>query len=212
MTDCQLYLITPPQIDLAHFVPTLEATLSAAEAASVPVACLQLRLKDVGDAAILAAAKAIKPVVEAAEIGFILNDRADLAKRAGADGVHLGQSDGTVKEARAILGDEADIGVTCHDSRHLAMIAAEQGADYVAFGAFYPTTTKETEYHPDPEILAAWSMMTLVPCVAIGGITPGNAKPLVDAGADYIAVSSAIWNDPRGASVAIQDFAWLQTP
>lgn len=206
MADCALYLITPPQIELEAFLPQLDAALAAAPGAGVEIACLQLRLKDVPDAEVLAAAKAIKPVLAAHGAALIINDSAELAKRAGADGVHLGQADGSVKAARALLGDDADIGVTCHDSRHLAMIAAEQGADYVAFGAFFPTSTKETAHRPDPEILTAWSMMTTMPCVAIGGITPQNAKPLIEAGADYLAVSAGVWANPGGPAKAVEEF------
>lgn len=207
MTDCALYLITPPAFELATFLPQLEAALAAGREHGVQIACLQLRMKDAPDTDILAAAAALKPVLADHDAALIINDRADLAKKAGADGVHLGQTDGSVKEARRLLGDDADIGVTCHDSRHLAMIAAEQGADYVAFGAFYPTETKETEFHATPEILEDWSMMTVVPCVAIGGITPQNAEPLVAAGADYLAISSGVWSHPAGPAQAIAEFA-----
>ncbi|MGV6820082.1 MAG: thiamine phosphate synthase [Parvularcula sp.] len=207
MEDCQLYLITPPALDLAAFEKSLIAALAAAEKNKVGIACLQLRLKNVPDAEIIAAARRLRPILANHGVALLVNDRADLAKAAGADGVHLGQTDGTVKAARALLGEKADIGVTCHDSRHLAMLAAEQGADYVAFGAFYPSTTKATDHHPDPEILTIWTEMTTVPCVAIGGITPANAGPLVRAGADYLAVSASVWADLRGPAAAIADFA-----
>ena len=209
---CALYLITPPTFDVGPFCGDLEAVLEAAQTASVEVACLQLRLKDVPDAEVLAAASALKPILAAHEVALIINDRADLAAKAGADGVHLGQTDGSVAEARALLGADADIGVTCHDSRHLAIEAAEAGADYVAFGAFFPTPTKATTHRPDPEILRAWSQMTTVPCVAIGGITPQNAAPLVAAGADYLAVSSSIWAHPQGPGEAIGEFAGVLLP
>lgn len=179
----------------------------AGQETGLPIACLQLRLKGVRDEEILTTAEALKPVLSKYDTPLILNDRADLAKKAGASGVHLGQEDGSVREARALLGPDADIGVTCHDSRHLAMEAAEEGADYVAFGAFFPTKTKETLHRPDPEILVAWSQMTTVPCVAIGGITPQNARVLIEAGADYLAVSGAIWSHPEGAGAAVNDFA-----
>lgn len=204
---CPLYLISPSHIDLTTFPDMLTETLTAAKEVGVEVACFQLRLKDVPDADILAAAEAIKPILQVHHVAFIMNDRADLAKKAGADGVHLGQDDGSVPEARQLLGADLDIGVTCHDSRHLAMIAAEEGADYVAFGAFFPTSTKEVFHRSDPEILTAWSQMTTMPCVAIGGITPANARILVEAGADYLAVSSAIWGHPDGPSAGIKAFA-----
>lgn len=212
MTDCALYLITPPKLDLAEYIPQLEAALMAGAETGAEIACLQLRLKDVPDKDVLAAAAALKPLLDDHDVALILNDRADLAKKAGADGVHLGQEDGSIEEARRLLSDDADIGVTCHDSRHLAMIAAEAGADYVAFGAFFPTVTKDVSHHPDPEILVAWSQMTVVPCVAIGGITPENGKALVDAGADYLAVSGGVWNHPGGPAKAVHDFAEILRP
>jgi thiamine-phosphate pyrophosphorylase len=135
------------------------------------------------------------------EVAFIVNDDMSLAKRIGADGVHLGQGDGDPRDARAMLGPTAQIGVTCHDSRHLAMEAGEAGADYVAFGAFYPTSTKETHHQPDPAILSWWATMFELPSVAIGGITPANAAPLVKAGADFLAVSNAVWGGDEVAAV-----------
>ena len=200
---CQLYLISPPVI-APDFADTLAAALDAG-----PVAAFQLRLKDASDDEIRAAARALMPVCAAHDVAFILNDRMDLAAELGADGVHLGQGDGDPREARRLLGPSGQIGVTCHDSRHLAMEAGEAGVDYVAFGAFYPTTTKEVSHRPDPSILAWWSTLFEIPCVAIGGITPDNAKPLIDAGADFIAVSSAVWSDPKGAAHAIRRFAEL---
>ena len=146
-------------------------------------------------------AEPLQRICSDADVAFIVNDSMNLAKRLGADGVHLGQQDGSVQEARALLGPGAQIGVTCHDSRHLAMEAGEAGADYVAFGAFYPTTTKPSLYRPDPPILSWWSSLFEIPCVAIGGITPGNAKPLVDAGADFLAVCQAVWGAPEPAKL-----------
>ena len=135
------------------------------------------------------------------DVAFIVNDSISLAKRIGADGVHLGQSDGDPAEARQRLGREAQIGVTCHASRHLAMEAGEAGADYVAFGAFFPTTTKKVEHRAEPEILSWWQSLFELPCVAIGGITPANCGPLVKAGADFLAVSAAVWNGDEAAAV-----------
>jgi len=197
---CQLYLISPPAID-AGFVDRLAAALDAG-----PIAAFQLRLKGLDDHAIAAAAPALQRVCSDREVAFIVNDSISLAKRLGADGVHLGQEDGDPREARQILGRDTQIGVTCHDSRHLAMEAGEAGADYVAFGAFYPTSTKETRHCPDPSILGWWTTLFTLPCVAIGGITPANAAPLVAAGADFLAVSGAVWNDPAGEAAAIRAF------
>jgi thiamine-phosphate pyrophosphorylase len=129
-----------------------------------------------------------------------------LAKRLGADGVHLGQEDGDPRDARALLGPQAQIGVTCHDSRHLAMEAGEAGADYVAFGSFFPTTTKAVKHRPDPSILGWWTTLFEPPCVAIGGITPANAAPLVAAGADFLAVCGAVWGAAEGEAAAVRAF------
>ena len=198
---CQLYLVSPPAIIVADFVESLKAALDGG-----PVAAFQLRLKDVPDADILRACDALLPVCRAADVAFILNDRADLAKVCGADGVHLGQSDGTIAEARALLGKDAQIGRTCHDSRHLAMEAGEQGADYVAFGAFHETTTKPSHYRPEPSILAWWTTISQLPCVAIGGIFPDNAAPLIAAGADFIAAVRAVWDHPQGPGAGVRAF------
>ena len=199
---CRLYLITPPAIDdLAAFAGELDAALAAGD-----VAALQIRLKPADDAAILAAVEALGPVARARGVAVLLNDRPDLAARSGCDGVHIGQSDASLAEARRIMGRDAMIGVTCHDSRELAMDAAEAGADYVAFGAFFATSTKETAHRPDPEILTIWQETVEIPCVAIGGITPANAGDLARAGADFVAVSSAVWNDPEGPAAAVQAF------
>ena len=199
---CRLYLITPPAIaDLGAFAGELDAALSAGD-----VAALQIRLKPADDAAILAAVAALAPVARAHGVAVILNDQPDLAARSGCDGVHLGQSDAGLAEARRLLGPDAMIGVTCHDSRELAMDAAEAGADYVAFGAFFPTATKETIHRPDPEILTIWQETVEVPCVAIGGITPDNAGELARAGADFVAVSAAVWSHPEGPAEAVRAF------
>ena len=198
---CQLYVISPAQIELPAFTDSLKAALDGG-----PVAAFQLRLKDVGDDEVLRACEALLPVCQAHDVAFILNDRADLAKRAGADGVHLGQGDGSIAEARTLLGAGAQIGRTCHDSRHLAMEAGEQGADYVAFGAFYDTTTKPSHYRPTPDILSWWITLSQLPCVAIGGIFPHNAAPLVEAGADFIAVVRAVWEHEGGPGAGVKAF------
>ena len=202
MSDCRLYLITPPKIeDPPAFAATLAAALEAGD-----VAALQLRLKGISDVAVLRAAEILRPIAQDRGVAFIMNDRPDLALRAGCDGVHVGQEDAPYDEARAALGPERIVGVTCHDSRHLAIEAAERGADYIAFGAFYPTTTKEPKTRADPEILRWWSEMMTTPCVAIGGITVENAAPLVEAGADFLAVSSGVWDYPAGPAAAVRAF------
>jgi len=200
---CQLYLISPPSID-AHFAGRLAAAADAG-----PVAAFQLRLKGIDEHAIARLAEPLQRICADRDIAFIVNDSMGLAKRLGADGVHLGQGDGDPRDARAMLGPNAQIGVTCHDSRHLAMEAGEAGADYVAFGAFYPTSTKEVSHQPDPSILGWWTTLFELPCVAIGGITPANAAPLVAAGADFLAVCNAVWNAEGGEAAAVKAFAAL---
>ena len=191
---CELYLISPQEVG-GEFPDLLRAALSAG-----PVAAFQLRVKDIDEHQLARLAEPLQRICGDADTAFIVNDSVALAKRLGADGVHLGQGDGDAREARDLLGPAVQIGVTCHDSRHLAMEAGEKGADYVAFGAFYPTTTKPSQYRPDPRLLSWWSSLFEVPCVAIGGITPTNAAPLIAAGADFIAVCNAVWGSGDPAS------------
>jgi thiamine-phosphate pyrophosphorylase len=198
---CRLYLVTPPKFERRAFADLLRRALDGGDVASV-----QLRLKDAGDDDIIRAIEALKPVAEKRDVAFILNDRPDLAAATGCDGVHVGQEDASYEEARAIVGRDAIVGVTCHDSMHLAMEAAEQGADYVAFGAFFPTRTKEAKHHATMELLSDWSTAMVVPCVAIGGITPENCGPLVAAGADFLAVVSAVWDARDGPDGAVRRF------
>jgi len=199
---CRLYLITPPALgDLKIFATTLDEALNAGD-----VGAVQLRLKDVSDEAIAAAVEVLLPVTTRRDVALILNDRPDLAAQLGCDGVHIGQSDGPYEVARRAVGPGRIVGVTCHDSRDLAMAAAEAGADYVAFGAFFPTTTKATVHRPELEILEIWQENMLTPCVAIGGITVENCGPLVAAGADFLAVSSGVWDFPDGAPAAVAAF------
>ena len=198
--DCRLYLITPPKIaDLPAFLTALEEALSAGD-----VAALQVRLKAAPDAEIERVTRAVLPVAHAHDVAVILNDRPDLAARLGCDGVHVGQDDASYAEARRIVGKTRMVGVTCHDSRHLAMEAAEAGADYVAFGAFFPTTTKDATTRADPEILTIWQETMQTPCVAIGGITADNAAILAAAGADFLAVSAGVWSHGEGPAAAVK--------
>lgn len=192
---CQLYLISPLEVG-GGFPDRLARALDAG-----PVAAFQFRVKGVDQHAAAKLAEPLQRLCAEREVAFIVNDSISLARRLGADGVHLGQSDGDPREARDVLGGDAQIGVTCHDSRHLAMAAGEAGADYVAFGAFYPTTTKPSDYRPDPSILSWWATLFEIPSVAIGGITPANARPLVDAGADFVAVCNAVWGGDEAAAV-----------
>ncbi len=196
----QLYLISPLGVG-GDFPARLEEALAAG-----PIGAFQFRVKGFDQHEAAALAEPLQQICAAHEVAFIVNDDMALAKRLGADGVHLGQGDGDPREARRLLGPSAQIGVTCHDSRHLAMEAGEAGADYVAFGAFFPTSTKETRHRPDPSILSWWSRLFELPCVAIGGITPENGRVLVDAGADFLAVCGSVWNHPGGPAAAVKAF------
>jgi thiamine-phosphate pyrophosphorylase len=197
---CQLYLISPVTW-VPNFADQLKAALDGG-----PVAAFQLRLKQASDEEVLRAAEQLMPICASADVAFILNDRMDLAKACGADGVHLGQGDGDPREARRLLGPSTQIGVTCHDSRHLAMGAGEAGADYVAFGAFFPTSTKDVLHRPDPSILGWWTTLFELPCVAIGGITPENGRVLVEAGADFLAACNSVWTHSQGPGAAVAAF------
>ncbi len=197
---CQLYLITPPVIsDIPAFARELEAALTAGD-----IAAFQIRLKDASDYEIIEITKTIAPIAQNLGVAVLMNDRVSLVKSLKLDGAHIGQSDMSLKDARKMLGPEAMIGVTCHNSRHLAMEACEGGADYVAFGAFYPTTTKAVEHMAELETLSIWQETMEIPCVAIGGITAENAAEVVAAGADFIAVSGAVWNHPQGAAAGVK--------
>ncbi len=207
--SCRLYLITPPNLD-GEALPAFADALAEALAAGA-VACLQIRLKGADDAPapddeIRRVTETLLPVARAHDVAVIMNDRPDLAAELGCDGVHVGQQDVTYEDARRTVGADAIVGVTCHDSRHLAMVAAEAGADYVAFGAFYPTTTKSPKASARPDLLRWWSELMEVPCVAIGGITAENCPPLVAAGADFLAVSAGVWNHPDGPGAAVGEF------
>ena len=197
MPDCRLYLITPATLP-PGFADTLAAALDAGDVAS-----LQLRLKDATPDTVARAVEALMPVAHARDVAFLLNDDAALAARLGCDGAHLGQSDGNHAGARMLL-DQKILGITCHASRHLAMRAGEIGADYVAFGAFFPTATKATEHVAGLDLLEWWAEVMEIPAVAIGGITAENCAPLVRAGADFLAVVGAIWGHPEGAAAGVK--------
>jgi thiamine-phosphate pyrophosphorylase len=201
---CRLYLVTPPKLEPRAFAEELKRALGAGD-----VACLQLRMKDIGDDEIARAVETLMPIARKHDVAFILNDRPGLAARLGCDGVHVGQQDARYDEARAAMGRERVVGVTCHGSKDLAFDAGEAGADYVAFGAFFPTATKEVQFRADIELLAWWSQFMTVPVVAIGGITIDNAPALVEAGADFLAVSSGVWNYSDGPDTAVRKFIEL---
>lgn len=197
----RLYLITPPAFDPPVFARSLAEALDGGD-----VACVQLRLKPADDDTVRRAADVLRPIAQECGAAFLINDRADLALACGCDGVHVGQEDTPYDAARRLLGPDRIVGVTCHASRDLALEAAEKGADYVAFGAFFPTPTKIAKGKADPELLHWWSAATTVPCVGIGGITPANCGPLVKAGADFLAVVAAVWDHPQGPGVAVKTF------
>jgi thiamine-phosphate pyrophosphorylase len=199
---CRLYLISPERIEHPSiFAGELRAALAGGD-----VAAFQLRLKDVDDAAIARAADTLRPICQQRDVAFIMNDRPDLAAKLDCDGVHVGQEDMSCAEARRIVGPDLQVGVTVQASRHLAMEAAEAGADYVAFGAFFPSTTKAVATPADLGIIEWWSGLMEVPCVAIGGITVGNAAPVIAAGADFLAVAGGVWNHPEGPEAAVRAF------
>jgi thiamine-phosphate pyrophosphorylase len=197
----RLYLITPPALDPDWFAKALEEALAGGDVAS-----LQLRLKEVDDDTVRRAAKRLKPIAQERGVAFIMNDRPDLAAELDCDGVHVGDEDMPYAEARRLLGPDRVVGVTCGASRDRAITAAEAGADYVAFGAFFPSTTKAAKHHAHAELLRDWSETTVVPCCAIGGITQQNCGPLVEAGADFLAVIGAIWSHPNGPRAAVREF------
>jgi len=206
MTDtCQIYLLTPPVIeDVSAFCETLKATLAAA-----PVACLQIRLKELDNSALVQAGQAITAVCHAAGVEVIVNDSPELVADIGADGAHIGQEDMDYFSSRELLGGDAILGVTCHNSKELAFAAAKAGADYVAFGAFFDTPTKTPKTRAELEILSWWHEAVEIPSVAIGGITVENAEAVIAAGADFIAVSSGVWSHPDGPAAAVSRLSQL---
>lgn len=207
---CRLYLVTPPEVpDIAAFTHSLEEALDGGD-----VACLQIRLKSrdgvpAPDKHILALGRHIVPRAQDRGVAVLINDRPDLAVELGADGVHVGQNDMPYAQARKLVGPSGIIGVTCHNSRHLALEAGDAGADYIAFGAFHPTDTKDASTKAECDLLTWWQEMVEIPCIAIGGVTPENARPLVEAGADFLAVSAGVWKHAKGPGEAVLAFNTL---
>jgi thiamine-phosphate pyrophosphorylase len=197
--ECRLYLITPAAFAPDAFRDVLAAALDADD-----VAAVQVRLKDADEDTVRRAIDVLRPVVQSRDVALLLNDRPDLAVQTGCDGAHVGQTDMQAREARRVLGPDLMLGVTCHASRDLAMGAGEDGADYIAFGAFFPSVTKDTQGGADPDILTWWSELMELPSVAIGGITAENCAPLVRAGADFLAISAGVWAHPDGPAAAVR--------
>ncbi|EHD14591.1 thiamine-phosphate pyrophosphorylase [Commensalibacter intestini A911] len=197
MNPCELYLLTPPSLDPFKFKPLLIKALDAG-----PVAAVQLRLKDVSDDEIRKAIDILRPVVQDHDIAFILNDRPDLAKECGCDGAHIDMADTPIELVRAQLGDDLQLGVSCYDSRDIAMKAGEKGADYITFGPFFPS--KDTNIRAPVDLLSWWFEMMEIPVVATGGITAENCKPLVKAGTDFLSVSGAVWNHTGGPTQGVK--------
>ncbi len=201
--NCKLYLLTPAKIEPVSFAETLQRTIDAAPEI---IGAVQLRLKDVEDDDFMRAAEVLMPVCHSFDLPLIINDRPEIALDSGADGVHIGQDDTSYDRCYQMLGDDAIIGVTCHASRDMAIEAGDKGADYVAFGAFFPSNSKETKHHADADLLEFWSHMTIVPCVAIGGITAENCAPLVENGANYLAVIGSVWDHKDGPEAGVRAF------
>ncbi len=196
--DCRLYLLTPPRLP-ADFPTVLAEALDAGD-----VAALQLRLKNVPDDEICRAVDLVRPIAQSRGVALILNDRPDLAVAAGCDGAHVGADDAAPALARKMLGAKLQLGVSCYDSRDLALTAGEAGADYVAFGAFFPSGTKDTGRRAGLDLLNWWSEIMELPVVAIGGVTAENCGPIVRAGANFLAVTAAVWSHPEGPAAGVR--------
>ena len=184
-----LYLITPDDTDTARLLARTAPLLAEG------VAWLQYRNKAAGDALRHEQASALQSLCASAGVPLVINDDVSLAKSVGAAGVHLGEDDGDIAAARALLGGQAIVGTSCYDQLPLAQRAVTAGASYVAFGAFFPTRSKTGTRQASVELLEEAAPLG-VPRVAIGGITPDNATSLIDAGADLVAVISCIYDAP----------------
>jgi len=202
MTVNGLYAITPDCADTTDLLRRARLALSGG------ARVLQYRNKSADAALRLAQATALRELTREFAATFIVNDDAHLASRVDADGVHLGATDGELKAARAMLGKHKIIGVSCYNRAALARAAVDAGADYVAFGAFFSSTVKPDAATADIELLHQVRAEFDLPLVAIGGITAQNAAPLVDAGADALAVISAVF-DAADIQAAAQDFSRL---
>jgi len=201
--DRFIYLISPEAITTPAELDAFAGALEEAVATGL-AAAFQLRLKNVSDAWIGEVTKRLLPICQAHDVAFIMNDRPDLAVKLGCDGVHVSPDDADFAKVRDIIGDELIFGATCRASRDLAFEAGEAGADYVAFGAFYPTKTKDAKSRTSPEILEWWSGIAELPSCAIGGINASNCRVLMQAGADYLAVVSAVWDHADGPAAGVR--------
>jgi thiamine-phosphate pyrophosphorylase len=196
---CRLYVITPETFDLHPFADSLAGALDAGD-----VAAVQLRLKNAPDGVWKRAIDALRPVCQSRRVELLLNDRADLVAAAGCDGAHVGQEDMPAREARRLMGSGRTLGVTCKSSHDLADRAVQDGASYVAFGAFFPSTSKQVTNLADPEVLRRWAQRSQVPSCAIGGITAANLAPLVSAGANLLAIIGGVWSHPDGPAAGVR--------
>lgn len=196
----QIYLISPPQIELKDFSLKLENALKTGFVPS-----FQLRLKNYSPSEIKKISQEIKKICDENNCLFLLNDFYEIALEVGASGVHVGIDDKKISQIRQNSPKNFVIGASCYDSKHLAMEAGEQGADYISFGAFFETQTKISRGKPTVEILNWASEILNLPIVAIGGINDKNCVELVKNGADFLAVISYVWQHPEGVEVAIKN-------
>ena len=200
-----VYLITPDEADTARLLARVAPLLAAG------ATWLQYRNKGADPALCNAQARALQALCAAQGVPLIINDDVALAKAVGAAGVHLGEDDGDIAAARALLGRAALIGASCYDQLALAEDAVAAGADHVAFGAFFPSRSKATTRRAHPGLLRQSAALG-VPRVAIGGLTPDNAGPLVAAGADLLAVISGVFDAPDPVATLHAYLACFQDP
>ena len=197
-----IYLISPPKISGSKFYDTLNEIFKTNK-----IKYFQLRLKKTSVPNILRIAKKIKKIVIKHNVKFLVNDSPHVAEIVGADGCHIGQNDMDLKNSRIVLGKKKIIGVTCHNSKKLALKAKKFGASYVAFGSFFKSSTKKSAFKANLAILR-WARKKInMPIVAIGGINSSNYKKILLNGADLVACSSYVWNNKKLDSVsAIRKF------
>ncbi len=187
-----IYLISPPKISGSKFYDTLNEILKTNK-----IKYFQLRLKNKSTHSIVKIAKKIKKITSKNKVKFLINDKPDIAKIVNADGCHIGQKDTNFINSRKILKNKKIIGVTCHNSKKLALDSKKIGANYIAFGAFFKSSTKKTMYTANLALLR-WARKKInIPVIAIGGIDSSNYKKILSNGANYIACSSYVWNNKK---------------